>query len=293
MNLEQIELRHLRSFLTVADHLNFHRAAAELHLSQPALSQQIRQMEDFLGVSLFVREKRQIQLSSAGRYLQKQGPTYLNGMELLFKETREVTQGHRGSLSLGYTEAAMASFLPSLLRHIRLNLKNLSLQLRQEHSESLARDVERGRLDLAFISLPSELTGLKSTLVAQERVGIVLPDNHPLVKRKEIRLAHLADENFILFPYKDNPKLYTDILHWCREEGFVPKQSEEAASRILAVSQVAAGLGVTFLSEHLAHYCGKGTVFRLLKNRQARMHFYLIETRGKTNPAVQEVKKFL
>ncbi len=291
MNSELIELRHLRSFLAVADHLNFHQAAEELHISQPALSRQIALMEDALGRKLFSREKKRVQLTPAGRYLQKQSPGLLASMTALLKETGEAGEGRRGSLALGYTEAAMASFLPSLLRKIRNRMSGITLQLRQEHSEHLAREVARGRLDLAFISLPSELSGLKSTLVARERVGIVLPDNHPLAKQKEIALKDLAKEKFILFAYVDNPKLYSDILGWCREAGFVPSLAEEASTRILAVNQVAAGLGITFLSEHLAHYCGEGTVFRLLKQPRAMIHFYLAEAQNSANPAVQELKK--
>jgi DNA-binding transcriptional LysR family regulator len=293
MNVELIELRHLRSFLAVADHLNFHQAAEQLHITQPALSRQIALMEEALGNKLFSREKRRIQLTPAGRYLQKQAPEVMDSVLRLLKETQEAGEGRRGSLALGYTEAAMASFLPSLLRQIRNRMKGVSLHLRQEHSEYLAREVVRGRLDLAFISLPSALAGLKSTLVTQERVGIVLPDNHALVMRKEIALKDLAAEKFILFAYEDNPRLYSDILAWCKEAGFVPHLVEEASTRILAVNQVAAGLGITFLSEHLAHYCAVGTVFRLLKQPRAVMRFYLIEPAHPVNPAVQNVKKLL
>jgi DNA-binding transcriptional LysR family regulator len=111
------------------------------------------------------------------------------------------------------------------------------------------------------------------------------------VKEKEVSLKDLAKEKFILFAYADNPKLYSDILGWCREAGFVPNLAEEASTRILAVNQVAAGLGITFLSENLAHYCGDGTAFRLLKQPRAMMQFYLAEAGDSKNPAVQELKK--
>jgi LysR family transcriptional regulator, benzoate and cis,cis-muconate-responsive activator of ben and cat genes len=289
MNLELIERRHLRSFLALADHLNFHQAAEELHITQPALSKQIALMEDALGRKLFSREKKRVQLTPSGRYLQRQAPGLLVAFMTLLKETGEAGEGQRGSLAMGYTEAAMASFLPSLLRKIRQRMSGISLHLSQEHSEYLAREVMRGRLDLAFISLPTELSGLKSTLVAQERMGIVLPDDHPLAGEREVSLKHLARERFILFAYEDNPKLYSDILSWCRGAGFVPQLTDEASTRILAVNQVAAGLGVTFLSEHLSHYCGEGTVFRMLKPT-VKMQFYLVESENLSNPAVQELK---
>ena len=142
------------------------------------------------------------------------------------RETREASEGMRGTLSLGYTEAAMASFLPAMLRDLRDHLSGVMLQLRQEHSDTLVREVVRGRLDAAFISLPTEDLGLRCSLVAREQVGITLPDNHPLAGKKEISLAQLAREKFILFPYAANPKLYSDILDSCRQAGFVPEVVE-------------------------------------------------------------------
>ncbi|NJK92853.1 MAG: LysR family transcriptional regulator [Blastochloris sp.] len=286
MNLDLIELRHLRSFLAVADHLNFHQAAEGLHLTQPALSRQIALVEAALERKLFTRDRRRVQLTAAGRYLQGRAPELLQGVERMLRETREAGEGRLGTLSLGYTEAAMASFLPALLRGVREQRSGLALQLTQGHSEQLAREVARGNLDAAFISLAPELPGLRSERVAQERVGMVLPDNHPLLGRRQLALKDLRAERFILFPYADNPAFYTDILGWCREAGFVPTLAEEATSRTLAVSQVAAGMGVTFLSEHLSHICGVGTVFKLLHKPRATMSFYVAERSGERNPAV-------
>jgi len=293
VNLELIELKHLRSFLLVAEHLNFHQAAEELNISQPALSRQIGLVEDALGRKLFSRIKKRVQLTPAGYYLQSHSQGILNTMQTLLKETREVGEGQRGSISIGYTEGAMASFLPRLLKEARTKMQGVSLHLRQGHSDYLAREVDRGRLDLAFTSLPSQSMNLRSTLVAQERVGIVLPETHVLALKKEIMLKDLAMENFILFSYAGNPKLYSDILGWCRESGFVPNLAAEAGTRIMAVNQVAAGMGVTFLSEHLAHYCGAGTIFRLLKKPRAMMQFYLIENSETQSPVRQELKKLL
>lgn len=293
MNFDLIELRHLRSFLVTAERLNFHQAAEELNLSQPALSRQIALMEEALGIKLFTRLKKRVQLTPAGLYVRGNGQEVLRSMQVLLKEAREVGEGQRGTISVGYTEGAMASFLPSLLRKARSHLKGITIHLRQGHSDQLAKEVRRGRLDLAFTSLEMKGDGLKSTLVAQERVGIVMPDTHRHKVNKEVLLKDFAFEKFILFAYQDNPQFYSDILGWCQSSGFVPQLAEEAPTRILAVNQVAAGMGITFLSEHLAHYCGAGTVFRLIKKPRALMRFYMVEVGSGKNPVVQELKKLV
>jgi DNA-binding transcriptional LysR family regulator len=290
----EIEFRHLRSFQAVADHLNFHRAAAALHLTQPALSRQIKQLEEAVGCPLFLRDTKSVQLTAAGSYLQRHAAALLDSASRLLKETREAAEGKRGTLALGYTEAVMASFLPEVLRNLRTGQPGLALHLDQGHSERLEREVALGRLDAALVSLPPVAKGLHCTPIASEAIGAVLPDRHPHARSKRpLSLAALAEEPFILFPYRDNPRLYTDILAACSQSGFTPRNIVEADTRILAVNMVAAGLGIALLSEHLAHYCGKGTVFKSLKPPRPRIQFYLIEPESGSLPAVRELKRHL
>ncbi|MEO6906570.1 MAG: LysR family transcriptional regulator, partial [Abditibacteriaceae bacterium] len=175
-----IELRLLKSFIAVADHLNFRRAAEELHQTQPALSRQIQQLEKAIGKQLFIRDKRTVELTHAGRFLYSRAGKLFDAVEIVVKETREAADGERGTLSLGYTESAMASFLPSLLRNLREKFPHIHLQLKQEHSEQLTREVALHRLDVAIISLLGDTQGLRRTSIAREDMGIVLADNHPL-----------------------------------------------------------------------------------------------------------------
>jgi len=288
-----MELRHLKSFLAVADQLNFRRAAAELNLTQPALSRQIAQLEAELGCGLFVRDRRGVALTAAGAHLYRRAGDLLDAVEALARETREAGGGVRGTLSIGYTEAAMSSFLPGLIRQLRQARPELDLRLRQEHSDQLAREVVQRKLDAAFASLPAGDPGLASTPVATEEIGVVLPEGHPQAGRREVALRMLAGEAFILFPYAANPRLHTDLMAACRSEGFAPRVVEEAGTRILAVNLVAAGLGVSFLGVHLAHLCGAGTVFRRLKAPRPVMQFHLVEPADFPHPALEVMKRFL
>src|SRR5690606_24784920 len=129
-----IEFRLLKSFQAVADHLNFRRAAEELHLTQPALSRQIVQLEEAIGKPLFYRDKRHVELTPSGKFLYEHLGNLFHDVDALIYETRAAAEGERGTLALGYTESAMASFLPSLLRHLKERLPHVHLQLKQEHS---------------------------------------------------------------------------------------------------------------------------------------------------------------
>ena len=288
-----MEWRHLKAFLAVAEHLNFRRAAQELNLTQPALSRQIAQLEGELGHRLFVRDRKRVVVTAAGAYLQRRAGGVLESMEALMRETREAGEGRRGVLAVGYTEATMSGFLPGLLRRLRQARPDLSLHLRQDHSEQLARELERGRLDVVFASQPAEQAGLKSILVAREEIGLVLPEDHRQAGRREVALKDLSGDGFILFPYEANPRLHADLMAACRSAGFTPRVVEEADTRILAVSLVAAGLGVSFLGAHLAHVCGVGTVFRPIKGPRPEMRFHLIEPLAQPHPAVLEMKRLL
>lgn len=281
-----MELRHLRSFAVVAERLNFRRAAEGLHITQPALSRQIAQLEGEMGVVLLRRDRRRVELTAAGIYLSQRLGGVLEAVERLARETREAAEGKRGVLRVGYTEAVMSSFLPGWLRRLRGQMPELRVQLWAEHSEQLAQEVMEGRLDVAFASQTAEVSGLRSTLVAREEIGVVLPAGHRLEQQRRVALKDLAQEDFIWFPYEANPRLHADLMAACRTAGFAPRVVEEADTRILAVSLVVAGMGVTFLGAHLAHLGGKGAVYRPLRAPCPEMRFYMLEPAGGAHPAL-------
>lgn len=288
-----MELRQLKSFLTVAETLNFHRAAQRLSISQPALTRQIQQLEDSLNAQLFTRDKRRVELTPSGSYLQRRGTELIAFADRIKGEVRQAWKAGEETLSLGYTEAIMASFLPGVLGKLKQAHPSANLRLSSGHSDFLEREVATGRLDAALVSLPSDRPELDCTEVATERMGLVLPEDHPLARQKQVSLKSFREETFILFSYADNPRLYTDILLACQQSGFTPRHIEESDSRILAVNMVVAGLGVALLSEKLAHYCREGAVFRPLTQPRPHIHFYLIQPAGQRHPLMTQLQQWM
>jgi len=284
-----MDLRQLRSFLVLGEELNFHRTARRLHLSQPALSRQIRQLEEEMGCRLLDRDRKRVELTAAGAYLLSRGRDLIESADRLTNELRQGWKPEGQTLSFGYTEAAMAGFLPDLLRRCRKQFPTLNLRLRSGHSDLLEREVISHLLDVAVISLPSNQPELVCREVAAEKLGVVLPDDHPLAGNKTIALSKLSDEAFILFPYKDNPHLFSDILEACRRAEFTPRQVEEVDSRMLAVNLVMAGQGITLLSEKLAPFCPGGVVFRPLIRPSSLIHYYFVCPKKNPHPLVRQI----
>jgi DNA-binding transcriptional LysR family regulator len=288
-----MELRQVRSFLAVAETLNFHRAAERLSISQPALSRQIQQLEEGLNAQLFTRSKKRVELTPSGKYLVRKGAELVAAADRLSGELRQEWKKGEETLSIGYTEAVMASFLPVLLGKLRREYPQVNLRLSSGHSDHLEREVAHGRLDVALVSLPATRPELECVAVATEKMGVVLPDDHPLAGKRQISLKRLQNEAFILFPYRDNPKLYADILFACQKSGFTPRHIEESDSRMLAVNMVVAGLGVAFLSEKLSHYCTDGSKFCSLSLPRPEIHFYLISPAENANPLCRHFKNWI
>lgn len=280
-----MDLRQVRSYLVVAEELNFHRSARRLSLSQPALTRQIQQLEEFLGCLLLERDKRRVALTPAGRFFQRRGAELVRFADQVTGEVRQEWRRAGETLTLGYTEAVMAAFLPGLLRRFRKHHPGWNIRLTPGHSDFLEQEVRAGRLDAALVSQPGLRPGLTCVEIGHERMGAVLGTDHPLAGRRTIRLRQLATETFLLFPYRDNPRLYSDILAACRSAGFTPPHIEECDSRMVAVNLVTAGYGVALLSEKLAHYCGSGAVFKTLTAPYPVIHFYLIR-RGSSSGVV-------
>ena len=286
-------MRQLRSFLLVAETLNFHRAAQRLSISQPALTRQIQQLEETLNAQLLVRDKKRVELTPSGSYLVRQGRELVAFADRISGGVRQAWKAGEDTLALGYTESVMASFLPALLSKLRQHQPSANVRLSSGHSDFLEREVASSRLDAALVSLPTDRPELDCTEVATERMGVVLPEGHPLAGKRQISLKSIRDETFILFPYRGNPRLYTDILLACQQSGFTPRHIEESDSRILAVNMVVSGLGVALLSEKLAHYCREGSVFRPLTQPRPEIRFYLIQPRGQQHPVIRQLQKWM
>lgn len=254
-----MELRHLAYFLAVAERLNFSRAAEELHVAQPAISQQIRALERELGVQLFDRLGRKVALTTAGEALLPHARRICTAVEMAENDVRELGALTRGQVSLGAPSTVSAYILPERLTAFKEKHPGLEVTLREAGTQTLVRLLEDGQLDLAIVVTGVLSTHFETLPFRDEMYVLAVGHQHALAKRRTVRLADLSAEAFILFPV--GYMLREVTLTACRKAGFEPKVALDGGSTQSALEFVAAGLGVALVPQLvLGHVKGLRTL---------------------------------
>ncbi len=281
-----VELRHLHYFITVAEELNFSRAADRLHMAQPPLSQQIRQLEEELGFQLFHRTKRRVQLTAAGQTFLIEVHQVLQSLDQAIQTGRQVSRGEVGQLAIGFVSSAAYNILPPILQTFRRQFPNVTLELRELTTREQLQALVAGKLDIGFARPPVEEPALATTVIFREPLMIALPASHPLSKQDTVAVRSLANEPFILFPRAVAPGLYDPIIRLCLEAGFNPQVVQEAIQMQTIVSLVAAEMGVAIVPLSLQNLQRQGVLYKPLAESTPMVEIVMIWHQNPT-PAVQ------
>ena len=262
-----MELRHLRYFIAVAEELHFGRAALRLHIAQPPLSQQIRQMEDELGAPLFNRTKRRVQLTDAGRAFLPEARCTLAQMERAVQAAQRAHRGELGHLEVGYVSSAMAGLMPGVLRTFRSRFPNVELVLHQLLTSEQVRALHERRIHLGFLRPPIDDDALVWETVLREPLVVLLPKAHILADKPRIPLLTLAKEHFVLPPQSPPFGLRDQVTSLCQQAGFTPRVTQVVTHYPAIVGFVAAGLGISILPASMQLLQQPGVVYRPLQDR--------------------------
>jgi DNA-binding transcriptional LysR family regulator len=239
-----MELRHLRYVVTLAETLHFGRAAERLHLSQPPLSHQIRQLEEELRVKLFHRTKRQVQLTEAGRMFVQEARVILAQASHAANLASRVNQGEVGQITIGVAGPADAPIFVQILREFAQKHPKVRVVLRNISSLDQVQAISEGRLHVGFVAMPVDDAGLATETVMRQPIMIALPPDHPLATCERVPLKALATEPQIMFARSNAPRFFDAVLAACREAGFSMNIAHEVDNLYTACALVAAGLGV-------------------------------------------------
>lgn len=240
-----LELRHLRYFVAVAEELHFGRAAARLNLAQPPLSQQIRRLEEILGYPLFLRTSRAVRLTAAGEVFLERARRTLRNVSDDLEEARSIGRGDEGSLRVGFIGSGMLTPLPAALRRYRSLYPRVQLQLAELYTASLAESLNRGALDAGFLRDGGPIDGLHVETIFSEPFVAVLPANHRLAGRREISPADLRGEPFVYFTPTAGKRAYEKPFAIFERHGFRPQIVQEGPHWLTILQLVGAGLGVS------------------------------------------------
>jgi DNA-binding transcriptional LysR family regulator len=291
-----MELRHLRYFIAVAEELHFGRAAEQLGISQPPLSQQIQALEEELGGRLFERTNRRVALSEVGRLFLPEARQVLAQLEQAVAVARRAQRGELGELKVGFTSSApFTSTIPRAIRAFRQACPEVHLDLRELSSRGVAEAVHEGRLQVGVLRplapLPEELVALE---LFAEPLVVVLPVGHPLAGGADgVRLAELGEEPFVFFPRSFGTGLYDQLLELARAAGFVPRIVQEASEAMTLIGLVATGLGVTVLPASFSRMRIDGVVCRTLLDPGATTAVWLVRRRDEDSPLVRRFAELL
>jgi DNA-binding transcriptional LysR family regulator len=287
-----MHLRHLKSFVAVAESLNFSRAAEELHIAQPAVSQQIRALEDELGVQVFDRIGKRVSLTEAGRALLPFAHQILDLVETAENEVRERGQLKRGRTSLGAPPTVSTHLLPARLTQFKARHDGLEVTLREAGTQTLLRLIEDGKLDLAIVATDVLPPTIESAPFLEEKYVLAVSQSHPfLAKRQSVKLCDLNREPFILFP--EGYKLRDVTLSACKAAGFDPKVALDGGAMQSALEFVGAGLGVALVPE-LALTDTSGIQGLKILDQDLRRNLGLAWLKGRTlSPAARALRTFL
>lgn len=246
-----MDLRQLRYFVAVAEERHFTRAAAMLGIAQPHLTQQIKGLERELGVDLFIRSTRRVELTEPGRVFAEEAREILARLPDAVSRTRRVARGLVGRLRVGFTESA--SFNPLVtdsLRAFRTAFPAVELEIEEDVSTRLAAALESGVLDAAFVRPPLQESGaIVVDPVATEAMVAALPKDHPLAGRATLALSDLAEERFVVYRRAVGPGLANEVLEACEAAGFTAQVVQETPHLSSTIAFIAAGLGVSVVPE--------------------------------------------
>ena len=284
-----IELRHLEYFRAVAEELNFGRAAERLFISQPGLSRQIKQMEEILGVQLFERTKRKVELTAAGHFLRSEVDYIFNHLELTKTQLKEIAKGNVGELRLGFLGSAAHTVLPDFLVKISREFPGIQSSLEELSNAIQVEMLEKDRLDLGFVRLARVPNPLQMQVVHIDTFSVVLPMGHPLTNGGFKNVGQLKEEDFILFSHDYSSIYFDKIMSICEDQGFSPRITHKSVHALTIFKLVEAGLGVAIVPTSLKEGYDLKVNFIELKNIKQKTELFAVWKKGNRNPALSKV----
>jgi DNA-binding transcriptional LysR family regulator len=288
-----MELRQLEYFVTLADELHFKRAAEKLFIVQPALSKQIKNLEEELGVLLFERNRRKVLLTPAGRYFKQEIQKVLQQVEQVSNRVRLVKDGKGGEVRIGYVGSCIHTFLPGIISTLHEQFPDIHLYLDEMTTHAQLRALQRGALDVAFCRNP-DLTGrFGRQPIFRETFSLVLPQGHPMTVDHFQSMEQMEDEIYILPKQADGDNYYKLQLSICEDAGFTPVIAHETVHGHTALNLVDQQFGISILPTSFAAVTSANVRFIELKNIPQRSEITAVWDKRNPNPTLPKLLSIL
>ncbi|WP_124708061.1 LysR substrate-binding domain-containing protein [Gordonia insulae] len=285
-----MELRHLRYFRAVAEELHFGRAAERLHIAQPPLSQQIRHLEEELGVTLFVRSTRRVELTPAGQAYLERVEAILDAVDVAGLQAQRVAEGRQGTLAIGCVGSATYSLLPRLVRALRQDLPELDVSVRGEMlAPAQLSALISGQIDLALLRPPVGGAEVVVETIRRDRLFVALPEGDQRCAGESVDIDELRDAEFVTHAGQGRSVMNGILASICAAAGFVPQIRHEVAETSTLVTLVAAGLGVAIVPEPTAALGVAGVRYLPLIPGAPTVELAVARPAGVPSPMIEQV----
>jgi DNA-binding transcriptional LysR family regulator len=284
-----LELRHLRYFLAIADEMNFGQAAERLNIAQPGLSQQIKMLEHILGVILFDRSRRRLRMTLAGEMFESEARRIMADVDHAIESTQLAGRGEVGRLAIGYVgSAAYTGMLTSLVGDFRVAYPKVDLAIAELTMLAQLEAIAQGRLDIGFIRPPVPLPeGVAAITLAAESLFVALSSNHREAGKQAVRLGELADETFITPEHPPQVSFHAHTVRACAQAGFEPRLGPQGRDFMTISSMVSVGLGVALVPQSVSCVQLPNVVYRPLAEELPRAELSVAFRRGDASMAVR------
>jgi DNA-binding transcriptional LysR family regulator len=288
-----MELRQIRSFLSIAKTLHFGRTAELIHLSQPALSIQIRALEEEVGVRLFERNRRKTTLTAAGLAFRDDAAAALSQLEQAIRRARLAASGKLGLLRIGFVSTAGSELVADIVRQFRELYPEVECSLRNILTAEQVQMLETGSLDIGFLRLPIGVQWtLDAVTVHREPFVLVVPSSHKLAKRKRVRLREVSGENFVMYERTWAPGFHDLMVGILRDAGIVPNITQTAGEVPTLISLVHSGMGITITPLSVVKHSAASVVACNILDRIPMSEIGMAVRKGTRAPVVDNFRSF-
>ncbi len=289
----QTELRHFRYFLALAESLHFRKAAEKLFISQPGLSRQIQQMEKLLGVELFTRNNKQVNLTPAGQFLQRELRILLQQLDQAILQTQQISKGVAGSFRIGYVGSAMQNIFPDLLPIFKRDLPGIQFSFQELDNQKQVDALLGKELDLGFVRLQKVPASLEAQAVWQEHFAVVVPQDFPLLAQHFHDITQLQEESFILFEESYSPSYYATVMSIFADHNFTPTVGHKTVHANTIFRLVENGFGISLVPSSLQKGYDLKVRFLELHNIRQRAILYMVWNKENANPVLPKIREIV
>ena len=285
-----MDFRQFHYFVTAAEELHFARASERLGIAPAALSLQIKALEIRLGVRLFYRTKRRVELTEAGITFLHRARTTLEMAQRAVREAQDTARGEIGRIEMGITGTVMFEpRIPHLLKNFRKAHPGVDLSIHEMPILTQIEAMDSGHLDVAVLRkpIPPNLPeGLEYFPFSSQRLVAVLPTDHPMAVTNTVALSALAGESFLAFPDPEGIGMGQNLLVWCRSAGFEPKIVHRVLEIATMISLISAGFGITLVPEIIGHLKLHGVSYLKLEDTARRSELIVVQRRFERSASV-------